>query len=72
MPYHEGYRDATATYIRMAKIPSYMYAKHQYRKESECGSTVALYIPTELYNTQLSQSVIKYYIYITSSGGAKI
>jgi len=31
------------------KIPSRIYAKYQYRKESEYGSTVIIYIPTERY-----------------------
>jgi len=44
-----GYGDATATYIRRSEIPSRIYAKHQYRQESECGSTVVIYIPTEKY-----------------------
>ena len=34
-----GYRDVTATYICRSKIPSRIYAKHQYRQESEYGST---------------------------------
>ena len=33
------YGDVTATYIRRSEIPSRIYAKHQYRKESEYGST---------------------------------
>jgi len=44
-----GYRDVTATYIRRSKIPSRIYAKHQYRQESECGSTMIIYIITEKY-----------------------
>ena len=40
-----GYGDVTATYIRRAEIPSHIYAKHQYRHESEYGSTVVIYIP---------------------------
>jgi len=32
-----GYRDVTVTYIRRAKIPSRMYAKHQYKQELKCG-----------------------------------
>ena len=31
--------DVTATYIRKSEIPSCIYAKHQYRQESEYGST---------------------------------
>ena len=33
------YGDVTATYIRWSKILSHIYAKHQYRKESEYEST---------------------------------
>ena len=33
-----GYGDVTATYIRRSEIPSRIYAKHQYRQESEYGS----------------------------------
>jgi len=45
-----GYRDITTTYIQRSEIPSRIYAKHQYRQESEYGSTVVIYIPTEKYN----------------------
>ena len=38
-PRSGGYRDVTATYIRRSEIPSRIYAKHQYRQESEDGST---------------------------------
>ena len=34
-PRSHGYKDVTATYIRRSKIPSPIYAKHQYMKESE-------------------------------------
>jgi len=44
-----GYGDITATYIRMAEIPSHIYTKYQYMQESECGSTVVIYIQTEKY-----------------------
>ena len=40
MPRSRGYGDVTATYIRRSEIPSRIYAKHQYRQESEYGSTV--------------------------------
>jgi len=43
-----GYGDVTATYIRRSKIPSCIYAKHQHRQESECESTVVIYILTEI------------------------
>ena len=42
-------QDQGVTHIRRAKIPSHIYAKHQYRQESECGSTLVIYIPTERY-----------------------
>ena len=45
MPRSYGYGDATAMYIRKVKIPSHMSAKHQYRQESEYGSTMLIYIP---------------------------
>ena len=37
-PRSGGYGDVTATYIRRSEIPSRIYAKHQYRQESEYGS----------------------------------
>ena len=39
MPRSLGYGDVTVTYIRRSKIPSRIYAKHQYRQESEYKST---------------------------------
>jgi len=39
-PRSRGYGDVTATYIRRSEIPIRIYAKHQYRQESEYGSTV--------------------------------
>ena len=37
-PRSGGYGDVTVTYLRRSKIPLRIYAKHQYRKESECES----------------------------------
>ena len=37
-PRSGGYGDVTATYIGRSEIPSRIYAKHQYRQESEYGS----------------------------------
>ena len=37
-PRSHGYGDVTATYIRKSEVPSRIYAKHQYRQESEYGS----------------------------------
>ena len=34
-PRSRGYGDVTATYIRRSEIPLRIYAKHQYRQESE-------------------------------------
>ena len=34
-PRSDWYRDVSATYIRRSEIPSRIYAKHQYRQESE-------------------------------------
>ena len=47
-PQSGGYGDVTTTYILRSKIPLCIYAKHQHRQESECGSTVIIYIPTEI------------------------
>jgi len=44
-----GYGNVTVTYIRRSEIPLRICAKHQYRQESECRSTVVIYIPTEKY-----------------------
>ena len=46
-PRSRGYEDVTATYICRAKICSHIYAKYQYRQESEYEITVAIYIPTK-------------------------
>ena len=43
-PRSYGYGDVTASYIRRAEMPSRIYAKHQYRQESEYESTVIIYI----------------------------
>ena len=51
MPRSREYGDVTATYICRLEIPLRIYAKHHYRKESECGSTVVIYIPTEKYKS---------------------
>jgi len=48
-PRSRGYGDVTVTYMRMVEGPSHIYAKHQYRQESECGSTIVIYIPTKKY-----------------------
>jgi len=54
------------TYIRKIEIPSYIYAKHQYMQESECGSTTVIYIPTEKYKyiviTESDTILQEYYI----------
>ena len=66
-PRSHGYGDVTATYIRRSKIPSYIYTKHQYRQESEYGSTVVIYIPTEKYKYMIiteSDTILQEY-YIT-------
>ena len=34
-PRSHGYGNVTATYIRRSEIPSRIYAKHQYKQESE-------------------------------------
>jgi len=61
------YGDAIVMFIRMTKIPSHVYVKHQYMQESEHESIVVIYIPTKMgINTQLSHSVIQYYMNIIS------
>ena len=37
-PRFHGYGDVTATYIRKSEVPYRIYAKHQYKQESEYGS----------------------------------
>ena len=67
MPRSCGYGDITATYMHRSEIPSRIYAKHQYRKESECESTVVIYIPTEKYKYMViseSDTILQEY-YIT-------
>jgi len=53
-------------YIRRAEIPSRIYAKYQYRQESECRSTVVIYIPTKKYKymaiTESNTILHEYYI----------
>ena len=49
------------------KIPSHIYAKHQYRQESECESAVVIYIPIEKYKYMIiteSDTILQEY-YIT-------
>ena len=60
MPRSRGYGDVTVTYIHIAKIPSPIYVKHQYRQESEYRSTAVIYIPAIIVQAQLSQSMIQY------------
>ena len=66
-PRSRGYGDVTATYIRRSKIPSRIYAKHQYMQETECESTVVIYIPIEKYKYMvITESDIQHYSNITS------
>jgi len=56
-------------YIRRSEISSRIYAKHQYRKESEYGSTMVIYIRTEKYKYMViteSDTILKEY-YITKN-----
>jgi len=52
-------------YTQIGKTFS-IYAKHQYRQESECGSTVVIYILTKKYKymviTESDTILQKYYI----------
>jgi len=65
-PWSRGYGDVTVTYIHRSEIPSRIYAKHQYRQELECGSTVLIYILTEKYKymviTESDTILQEYYI----------
>jgi len=65
-PRSRGYGDVTATYIRRAEISSHIYAKHQYMQESECGSTIVIYISIEKYKyiviTESDTILQEYYI----------
>ena len=49
MPRSHGYGDVTATYIHRLEMPSYTYAKHQYKNQS-MKVRGALYIPIYEYN----------------------
>ena len=66
-PCPTGYGDATATYIRRAKIPLHTYTKHQHRQESEYGSTMLIYIPIiwYKYNAIMERDPILHEYYIT-------
>ena len=63
-------------YIRKAKMPSHIYAKHQYMQESEYESIVVIYIPIKWYkcNVIIERDPIlhEYYMNITSSGDTRI
>ena len=65
-PRSRRYGDVTVTYIWRSEIPSRIYAKHQYRKESECESIVVIYIPTKKYKymdiTESDTILHEYYI----------
>jgi len=66
-PRSGGYGNVTATYICRSEIPSHIYAKHQYKQESECESTVIIYIQTEKYRYMIiteSDTILQEY-YIT-------
>ena len=69
-PRSGGYGDVTATYIRKSEIPSRIYVKHQYKQESEYGSTWQY--TSNIRITKLSQSVIYWYMYIISQPGTKV
>jgi len=65
-PRSGGYGDVTATYICGSEIPSPIYAKQQYKQESEYGSTVIIYILKEKYKymviTESDTILQEYYI----------
>jgi len=68
-PRSGGYGDVTVTYIRRSEIPSRIYAKFQYMQNSECESTVVIYIPTEKYKYMViteSDTILQEY-YITEN-----
>jgi len=52
MLWSRGYGDVTVTYIYKTEILPYIYAKYQYRQESECESTVVIYISTIIVQLQ--------------------
>ena len=53
-------------YIHRTKIPSHIYDKHQYKKESECENTVIIYILIIQYKyiviTECAPILQEYYI----------
>ena len=65
-PRSHRYGDATATYIRSAKVPLRMYAKHHYNTEVRVQKYVVIYIPTQKYKysviTECDIILHKYYI----------
>ena len=66
-PRSRGYGDVTAMYIHRSEKPSRIYAKHQYRQESECGSIVVINIQKEKYKYMViseSDTILQEY-YIT-------
>jgi len=73
--FYQGLCDAPIPQVRRRHCDVYTqvgntltyYSKHQYRKESECGSTVVTYIPTEKYKYMViteSDTILQGY-YIT-------
>ena len=61
-----GYRDVTATYIRMSKIPSRIYAKHQYKRVKEYGSTWQYTFQHKDYKVITERDILVHVHYITT------
>ena len=71
-PWSGGYGDVTATYIRRSEIPSRIYAKLQYRQESEAEVQWQYTFQQNITSTWLSQRVIQYYRNIASPENTKV
>ena len=70
-PRSSGYGNVTATYIRRSEITSRIYAKHQYRQESECGSKwCIIHFQHMITITELSPEVINITIILHHQNGA--
>ena len=76
-PRSRGYGDVTATYIRRSELPSRIYAKHQYRQESEYGSKWCIihsstYIQLQSYHQKWSNITIILYHWCANARVQKV
>jgi len=69
-PPSRGYEDVTVTYIRRSEIPSRIYAKYQYRQESEYENTWCIIHSNIWVQLQSYHQRWQYYKNITSLIGA--